>query len=83
MRALLQQAGHGSTGPRTTERSQITLSSALAGEEPGLDRTCDWVILHNMASVMGASGRLAEAEIFAARSIAILEKLCDPEDPLL
>jgi tetratricopeptide (TPR) repeat protein len=75
---VMDQLNHGQLKP-----AEITLSGALAGEEPGLDGTCDWIILHNMASVMGASGRLAEAEIFAARSIAILEKLCDPEDPLL
>ena len=60
--------------------AEAALSEVLAGKENGLGPSCDWMLLNNMAAVMSASGRIAEAENMAARSVAILEKICEPDD---
>ena len=39
-----------------------------------LDQVCAGVIMSNLAALLLASGRLAEAEAMAARSIRVLEK---------
>lgn len=59
--------------------AESALSTALAGSK----QPCGWLILHNLATVMGLSGRLVEAEVLEQRSIKILEKGYPPADPVL
>ncbi|MCU1238730.1 MAG: Tetratricopeptide 4 [Candidatus Solibacter sp.] len=65
------------------EDAETALSNALASDANGLEPLCAGFILHNMAVVMSLSGRLAEAESFADRSVKMLEKSYPPEDPVL
>ena len=63
--------------------AERALSAALTG---GADRwadTCAAVVLGKMAAVVSYSGRLAEGEKLAARSVAILVRLHSPEHPVL
>src|SRR5262249_1600190 len=63
--------------------AEAALSAALLG---GAGRPQDWcvgLVLSNLAALMTVSGRLAEAEVFAQRSLSILEKSYPPEDPVL
>jgi tetratricopeptide (TPR) repeat protein len=39
--------------------------------------------MNKMAALLSASGRLAEAETMAQRSVHILEEICPPDDPAL
>jgi tetratricopeptide (TPR) repeat protein len=64
------------------EDAETALSAALASPANDPKEPCDWLILHNLAVVLGRSGRLAEAETLAERSIGILEKSHPPDDPV-
>src|SRR5215475_3815290 len=61
--------------------SESTLSTALANPTSGSEQPCGWLILHNLATVMGLSGRIVEAEVLEQRSLKILEKSYPPNDP--
>jgi len=63
--------------------AESTLSAALADPTSGFGQWCDWLTLHNLATVMGLSGRLVEAEVLEKRSLKILEKGYPPDDPVL
>src|ERR1017187_379555 len=63
--------------------AQATLSAALCDLASGSEQPCGGLILHNMATVMGLSGRLVEAEVFEKRSLKVLEKGYPPDDPVL
>ena len=63
--------------------AKAELSAALDNDRNGLEKSCDWMLLYNMAAVLSASGRLTESENLAARSVAILEKVCEPDDPIM
>jgi tetratricopeptide (TPR) repeat protein len=65
------------------EDAETALSSALDGRANGFDQSCAGLALHNMAIVMARSGRLAEAEVFAERSLKILGKIYPPDDLVL
>jgi tetratricopeptide (TPR) repeat protein len=52
-------------------------------ERIGSRAECVGLVLNNLAAIMLSSGRLAQAEIFAERSINILEKSSSRKDPLL
>ena len=59
-----------------------TCSTVIAS---GVDRTRDTgagIILNNMAALLSASGRIAEAERLADRSVSILEQIYPPNDVL-
>jgi tetratricopeptide (TPR) repeat protein len=60
--------------------AEAVLSRALASNANGLEELCTGFLLHNMAVIMSASGRLGEAESFAERSVKVLEKSYPPED---
>jgi tetratricopeptide (TPR) repeat protein len=62
--------------------AESTLSAALA-DAIGSKRPCSWLILHNLATVIGLSGRFVEAEAFETRSLEILENSYPPGDPAL
>ena len=63
--------------------AESTLSGALPDPTSGSEQPCGWLVLHNLATVMGLSGRLVEAEILEQRSLKILEKGYPPDDPFL
>lgn len=63
--------------------AESTLSEALAAPASGSEQSCGWMTLHNMASVMGFSGLLPEAEALEERSLKILETGYAPNDPAL
>src|ERR1017187_7477552 len=63
--------------------AQATLSAALCDLASGSEQPCGGLILHNMATVMGLSGRLVEAEVLEKRSLKVLEKGYPPDDPVL
>src|ERR1019366_3243859 len=65
------------------EDAESALSAALADRANGSEQSCAWLTLHNLAFVMALSGRLAEAEVLAKRSLKILEKGYPPGDPIL
>ena len=60
--------------------AEAVLSRALASNANGLEPLCTGFLLHNMAVIMSAYGRLGEAESFAERSVTVLEKSYPPED---
>ena len=63
--------------------AQATLSAAFSDPTSGTEQPCGWLILHNLATVMGLSGRLVEAEGLEKRSLKVLEKGYPPDDPVL
>jgi len=79
----LNQTAMNLTAAGRLQDSEATLSAALANPASGAEPPCGWMILHNLATVMGLSGRLAEAEVLETRSLTILEKRYPTGDPLL
>lgn len=63
--------------------AESVLSAALASPASGSERVCDGQTLHNLATVVSLSERLAEAEILEKRSLRIFERACPPGDPRL
>lgn len=63
------------------KEAETALTHALAstGDNP----SCDWITLQNMSVVMSRSGRLEEAESYAARALAILDRTVPPDDLVL
>jgi len=57
------------------------LAAALTKVENDTAHSCTGLILHNMATIASISGRYAEGERLALRSIAALEKV-DPPNPV-
>jgi tetratricopeptide (TPR) repeat protein len=60
---------------------ETALSAALASGAYSADDACTALILNNMAGLLSVQGRVAEAESFAERSVAILDKA--PNDSVL
>jgi tetratricopeptide (TPR) repeat protein len=71
-------ATHGLIG-----EAEGALSAALPRETGGAGDSCVGVTLNNLAAVALLSGRAADAEHFAERSIDVLEKSHPSNDPLL
>jgi Flp pilus assembly protein TadD len=63
--------------------AEKAFSAALTGGAERWADTCAAVVLGNMAAVVSYSGRLAEGEKLAARSVAILETLHSQDHPVL
>jgi tetratricopeptide (TPR) repeat protein len=59
------------------------LSAALSRVDNGADGACAGLILHNLATIASLSGRFADAERLAVRSIAELEKVYPSDDRAL
>jgi tetratricopeptide (TPR) repeat protein len=76
--AVLTQVANG----RLNE-AELTVSAALASGDDHAQDACAGVILNNMAAIMAVSGRLADAERLAERSVLILEKTYSPTDTTL
>jgi tetratricopeptide (TPR) repeat protein len=66
---------------RSTEAVQI-LSESLKRENR-LEHLCAGLAMNNMAGLLSVSGRLAEAEVMAERSIRILDEIYPSDDPAL
>jgi tetratricopeptide (TPR) repeat protein len=65
------------------QEAESTFAAALASGANRLGQACAGLILNNMAAKTAVSGRLAEAEVLAARSLSILEERYPPDDPVL
>lgn len=59
------------------------LSAALADVGDRSQHVCTGLILHNLSVLMAGSGRSAEAEKIAERSVKILSDDCPPDHPIL
>jgi len=51
---------------RTFEGRRSHSFAVLSDATSGSEQQCGWLTLHNLATVMGLSGRLAEAEVLEA-----------------
>jgi tetratricopeptide repeat protein len=67
-----------------SEEAELLLLHELSELETiGSSAECVGLVLNNLAAIMLSSGRLAQAETFAERSVSILEKSSSRKDPLL
>jgi tetratricopeptide (TPR) repeat protein len=66
---------------RSTEAMQILAESLNQGNR--LDHVCAGLTMNNMAALLSVSGRLAEAEAIAERSVHVLDQIYPPDDPAL
>ena len=57
---------------------ELAVSAVLASGNDHSQDSCAGLVLNNMAAFMSVSGRLADAERLAERSVQILEKTCSP-----
>jgi tetratricopeptide (TPR) repeat protein len=64
-----------------SKEAETTLSAALSND--GLTQVCTGLIMSNLAALLSASGRVAEAEMMAKRSVHALEDNVPPDDPAL
>ncbi|MGH9664116.1 MAG: tetratricopeptide repeat protein, partial [Bryobacteraceae bacterium] len=65
------------------EDAEAALSAALASDPQRPEHACAGLVLNNLAAVMSASGRMAEAETLAVQSLRILEESFPLDDPIL
>ena len=63
--------------------AEAALSAVVASGADRAQDSCAGLVLNNMAALMSVSGRIAEAERLAERSLKILEKIYPPIDPVL
>ena len=63
--------------------AEAALATALASGADREQGSCAGFVLNNMASIMAVSGRIADAEALAERSLKVLEKTYPPDDPVL
>jgi tetratricopeptide (TPR) repeat protein len=63
--------------------AEAALAAALAVGAYREQESCTGFVLNNMASIMAFSGRTADAEALADRSLKILEKIYPPDDWVL
>jgi tetratricopeptide (TPR) repeat protein len=63
--------------------AELAVSAVLASGSDHAQDACAGVVLNNMAAFMAISGRLADAERLAERSVLILEKTYSPTDTTL
>ena len=72
--------GQAANGHLAEAESSFALAAASGDEAQG---SCLGYVLSNLAALMSVSGRLAEAERLADRSVKALEKFYEPTDPVL
>jgi tetratricopeptide (TPR) repeat protein len=72
---------HVETGQLAEAEAELAAALVQVGNDPAY--SCTGLILHNMATIASISGRFAEGERLAIRSIATLEKVYPPDDPAL
>jgi tetratricopeptide (TPR) repeat protein len=65
------------------EAESLLVQNLSELEQMGFGAECVGLVLNNLAALMLSSGRLAEAEIFAEKSVDILERRHSPKDSLL
>jgi hypothetical protein len=75
---VLAQASSGKFGAAET-----MLSVALASVGNRSEYLCAGLVFHKMSALMAGSGRIAEAERFAERSVKILAEHFPTDDPIL
>ena len=75
-RAVLTDAAAGKL-----PEAEAALSGVLASNATAEDHLCAGVVLSNVAALLSISGRLPEAEMFAERSIHVLEQVYAADDP--
>lgn len=63
--------------------AEASLSAFMSRNAASAEPSCAWLAPHYMAIALAFSGRLAEAEVFAERSLAILEERFPPGDLVL
>jgi tetratricopeptide (TPR) repeat protein len=63
--------------------AQRLLSEATASQAGRGRNSCAGFVINNIAALLSVSGRAAEAERFAARSVKILEAIYPPDDLVL
>jgi tetratricopeptide (TPR) repeat protein len=63
--------------------AELAVSAALASGGDHAQDSCAGSVLNTMAAIMAGSGRLADAERLAERSVLLLEKTHSPTDPTL
>lgn len=63
--------------------ADAAIRDALASGADRAQTYCAGFVLNNMAALVSVSGRFAQAEAFAERSFAVLEKVLPADDPLL
>jgi len=63
--------------------AELKVSAALASGGDHAQDTCAGLVLNNVAVFMAVSGRIADAERLAERSVLILEKAYAPNDLIL
>jgi tetratricopeptide (TPR) repeat protein len=65
------------------DQAEVALSSTRVASLGQPEHLCVGQVLNNLAALTAGLGRLAEAEIFAERSVKTLEKSYPPDDPVL
>src|SRR5689334_7221494 len=68
---------------REIKDAEAVLSAAINGTTAGPDRTCTGWSMYDLASRLSVSGRLAESEMLAERSVRILDESHKRDDPAL
>jgi tetratricopeptide (TPR) repeat protein len=63
--------------------AELAVSAVLTSGADHTQDSCAGLVLSNMAAFMAVSGRIADAERLAGRSVLILEKTCPPNDVVL
>ena len=72
-RQLIGQATRGQL-----KEAEAALAEALGNGTNRLEPACGGLLLHNLATIMYLSGRFADAERFAERSVSTLEPILGP-----
>jgi len=58
--------------------AETALAEAMANSTNRHEAACEGLLQNNLATVLYLSGRLAEAEVFAERSVSTLEPVLGP-----
>ena len=58
--------------------AETVLAEAMGNSTNRLEPACGGLLLHNLATILYLSGRFAEAEVFAERSVSTLEPALGP-----
>jgi tetratricopeptide (TPR) repeat protein len=76
-RTVLAQVANGKVA-----EAELAVSAFLVSDDPAAE-PCAGLVLSNMAAFLSGSGRVADSERLAERSVLILEKVYSPDDVML
>jgi tetratricopeptide (TPR) repeat protein len=62
---------------------ELALAAFLVADDDRASESCAGLVLNNMAALLSISGRVADAERLAERSVLILDKAYSPDDVVL